>query len=829
MKKRLILTMAALMLTTATIFAVPAKPGLKKKVKQVDGSVIELTMHGDEHYSFYKDATGAPFQIVNGLAKKITPEEVTTKWTERKKANLNRGTVNSCRTNRIGEPSKSTTGKHKGLVILLEFKDVKFSVPDVKETYQRVFNESGYNEGGMAGSVRDYFLKQSYNQLTIDFDVVGPYSTESNLEKYGAPVIKDGEEIEHDKDAPRAMSEAVQHAISETSLNFADYDWDGDGVVDQVFIIFAGYSQAQDNSKDGVNKNSIWPHESHLMGWGYNLAGKDKDGNEVAINTYGCASELMDYEGTEMDGIGTACHEFSHCLGLPDMYDTDYSGGYGMATWDVMDSGSYLDDSRTPAGYTSYERWFSGWMEPKEIKGMTRIEGMKPLATDPVAYILYNEKNKNEYYLLENRQPVDFDGKLFGHGMLILHVDYNESAWTSNTVNTVADHQRVTIIPADNNFDFTEKGLKGDPWPGTAGNTQLTNYSTPAATLYNKNKDGQYLMSKSIDNITEDTDNNTISFVACRPELEIPVPSDGVEQEGSNSFSVKWQRVTGATGYEIELTTLNRASSDPAKALQNEFDFKDCYSEKDGYTDISSKLGDYGLPRWSGSKLYTSPNLLKMGTSTKTGWVKTDTWKVPQSTDMTVVMGANVVKDPVDGKISITYRNEGESVSTAGKQEASFTVTADGKQVFTFKDIRKDLFWLEINPTKQMYLNYLAIYDGIWTAEQLGINTESSSRRAGSEPETFTTTKNKYTFTDLDTSKRFVYRVRAVGEENTFSLWSEEKSFEFGTTGIEYLPVKVKETGSVRYFNLQGQEVNGTAKGLVIRKQGGETKKVMMK
>ncbi len=801
------------MLTTATIFAVPAKPGLKKKVKQVDGSVIELTMHGDEHYSFYKDATGAPFQIVNGLAKKITPEEVTTKWTERKKANLNRGTVNSRRTNRIGEPSKSTTGKHKGLVILLEFKDVKFSVPDVKETYQRVFNESGYNEGGMAGSVRDYFLKQSYNQLTIDFDVVGPYSTESNLDKYGAPVIKDGEEIEHDKDAPRAMSEAVQHAISETSLNFADYDWDGDGVVDQVFIIFAGYSQAQDNSKDGVNKNSIWPHESHLMGWGYNLAGKDKDGNEVAINTYGCASELMDYEGTEMDGIGTACHEFSHCLGLPDMYDTDYIGGYGMATWDVMDSGSYLDDSRTPAGYTSYERWFSGWMEPKEIKGMTRIEGMKPLATDPVAYILYNEKNKNEYYLLENRQPVDFDGKLFGHGMLILHVDYNESAWTSNTVNTVADHQRVTIIPADNNFDFTEKGLKGDP----------------AATLYNKNKDGQYLMSKSIDNITEDTDNNTISFVACRPELEIPVPSDGVEQEGSNSFSVKWQTVTGATGYEIELTTLNRASSDPAKALQNEFDFKDCYSEKDGYTDISSKLGDYGLPRWSGSKLYTSPNLLKMGTSTKTGWVKTDTWKVPQSTDMTVVMGANVVKDPVDGKISITYRNEGESVSTAGKQEASFTVTADGKQVFTFKDIRKDLFWLEINPTKQMYLNYLAIYDGIWTAEQLGINTESSSRRAGSEPETFTTTKNKYTFTDLDTSKRFVYRVRAVGEENTFSLWSEEKSFEFGTTGIGYLPVKVKETGSVRYFNLQGQEVNGTAKGLVIRKQGGETKKVMMK
>ena len=776
--------MAALVLMTVSMLAVPVKPGLKKKVKQADGSVIELTMYGDEHYSFYKDATGAPFQIVNGLAKKITPEEVTTTWTERKKANLNRGIVNSRRTNRIGEPSKSTTGTHKGLVILLEFNDVKFSVPDVKKTYQRVFNESGYNEGGMAGSVRDYFLKQSYKQLTIDFDVVGPYTAEYDLEHYGAPVMENGKEKKHDKNAQLAMSEAVQQAILEPSLNFADYDWDGDGVVDQVFIVFAGYSQAQ-----GADANCIWPHESNLKGWGYNLAGKDNNGNDVAIGTYGCASELMGSEGTEMDGIGTACHEFSHCLGLPDMYDTDYSGGYGMSYWDVMDSGSYLDDSRTPSGYTSYERWFSGWMEPIEIKDMTRITDMKPLATDKEAYVLYNDAKeksiKGEYYLLENRQPVDFDAKLYGHGLMILHVDYNKSVWADNKVNDTPDHQRVTIIPADNNFEVSYKGLQGDPWPGRAGNTQLTNYSTPAATLFNKNVDGQLLMSKPIDNITEDTDNKTISFVACRPELEIPNPSDGVEQVGSNSFSVTWQKVTGAKSYEIELTTLNRASSDPADALQNEFDFQGCYSKTAGFTDISSKLSNYGLSGWSGSKLFTSPNLLKMGTSSVAGSLKSPTWEVPQSKDLTVVMGANVVNenDAVDGTITITYGNEGESVATAGKQSANFTVTADGKQVFTFKDVRKDLFFLEIKPTKQMYMNYLAVYDGVWTAEQLGLNTESTSRRAGSEPKIFTTTDNSYTFTNLDTSKRFLYRVRTVGEENTFSQWSAEKSFEFSTAG----------------------------------------------
>lgn len=818
MKKRLLLTMAALVLTSVTVLAVPSKPGLKKKVTLKDGSTIELTLRGDEHFSFYTDAANKAFLLKDGALISLTQEEVAQKWNANKQYRLELAGHNNRRAARAGKPSQVTTGNQRGLVILLEYPDRKFVTENPQPTFNRFFNEEGYNEGGMAGSVRDYFKKQSYNQLTIDFDVVGPFTTANDMEYYGKHYTDDSGYDQNDRHPAIMVREAIDAAEAD-GVDFSKYDWDQDGEVDQVFVIYAGYAEAQ-----GGDPETIWPHEWSLAG-----EGKRVQYDGVWINTYGCAAELRDNEGANMDGIGTACHEFSHCLGLPDMYDTNGQNNYGMSYWDVMDSGSYLDNSRTPAGYTSYERWFSRWMEPVEIKEMKRIEGMKPLATNPEAYILYNEQNKNEYYLLENRQPVDFDGKLYGHGLLILHIDYNESAWTSNKVNTVADHQRASIIPADDNFEWSPTGIQGDPWPGKTGNTQLTNYSTPAATLFNANSDDRKLMNKPIDNITEDTDNNTISFVACRPELEIPVPSDGVEQEGSNSFSVKWQKVTGATGYEIELTTLNRASSDPAKALQNEFDFKDCYSEKDGYTDISSKLGDYGLPRWSGSKLYTSPNLLKMGTSTKTGWVKTDTWKVPQSTDMTVVMGANVVKDPVDGKISITYGNEGESVSTAGKQEASFTVTADGKQVFTFKDIRKDLFWLEINPTKQMYLNYLAIYDGIWTAEQLGINTESSSRRAGSEPETFTTTKNKYTFTDLDTSKRFVYRVRAVGEENTFSLWSEEKSFEFGTTGIGYLPVKVKETGSVRYFNLQGQEVNGTAKGLIIRKQGGETKKVMMK
>jgi hypothetical protein len=223
MKKRLIMAVATLMLTELTIQAVPAKPGVKKTVKQADGSTIELTLHGDEHYSFYKDAAGAPFQILNGIAKRITPEEVTNTWTARKKANLNRATGSKRRAKRVGDASASTTGTHKGLVILLQFKDVPFQNPStVKELYKRVFNEPGYSEDGMAGSVRDYFLKQSYNQLTINFDVVGPYTSDFNLERYGMPTKKDDGTVDrHDKDATLAIKEAVQHAIQEPSLDFS--------------------------------------------------------------------------------------------------------------------------------------------------------------------------------------------------------------------------------------------------------------------------------------------------------------------------------------------------------------------------------------------------------------------------------------------------------------------------------------------------------------------------------------------------------------------------------------------------------------------------------
>jgi len=821
MKKRLLLTMTTLMLGVATMMAVPAKPGVKKTVKLSDGSTVELTLKGDEHYSYYTDEKGTPCQVVNGRLVKMTPREVTDTWTKRKQTRMDKMNASASRRGmrRAGESSKTTTGTQNGLVILMQFPDVEFVTANPKATFTDFFNKTGFNKDGMAGSVQDYFKEQSYGQLTINFDVVGPFTTSKNMEYYGKPKMdENGKKTDNDTHPALMVAEAVDSAYKD-GVDFSKYDWDGDGEVDQVFVIYAGYAEAQ-----GADKNTIWPHE-----WVLAAESATKKYNGVTINTYGCASELASNKGTTMDGIGTACHEFSHCLGLPDFYDTTEEGAnWGMGYWDIMCAGSYNDSSRTPAGYTSYEHWFSGWLEPTELKTETAIKDMKALAKTPEAYILYNEKNKNEYYMLENRQPVGFDKGLYGHGLLILHVDYNESTWKSNTVNNIPGHERMTIIPADNEKVSSASSMAGDPWPGTSGSTYLGNFTTPAADLFNANTDGTKKMNKSISSITEDENAMTVSFVACRPEMDKPNVEEIKEEIGENSLTVTWPAISGAVGYELELTSTDKAPSTPAEALRMEVDFSKCYSKTAGFTDINSKLKDYGLSGWSGEKLFTSPQMLRIGTSSTTGQLITPNWEVPASTDITVVFGANIGNKESEVSVMIQYYSKGDKYYTNG-ETLKFKVTGEGKYVLTFKNIRAEGFRLTITPDNLTYLNYMAVYDGEWTAEQLGISnsTPAQAARRAVVVNNFTTTANSFTFENLVTSKRYVYRLRALGEDNTFSAWSDEKSFEFNTTGIQTISTSGDVNATARYYDLQGREVSGQTRGLIIRKQGNKTVKIL--
>ena len=788
MNIRSLLTIMVFWLAATSVQAIPAKPGTKKTIRQADGTVVELTLRGDEHFSFYTDATGAAFKLLPGnKLQPITAEQVSETWSKRRQARMNAATA---RTRGAGDPDNVTTGKHRGLIILMQFKDQKFVTPEPQKVFDRFFNETGYNENGMSGSVKDYFLAQSYNKLEIDFDVVGPYTAKDSMAYYGSHIMIDDYD-NADAHAEELIAEAAQQASAD--VDYSKYDWNEDSVVDQVFVIYAGYSEAQ-----GAAPETIWPHE-----WSLKYAGMDIKYNGVTLATYGCAAELMgngkDNTG-KLDGIGTACHEFSHCLGLMDMYDTESQTNYGMSYWDVMDSGSYLDNSCTPAGYTSYERWSCGWLEPTELKGdMTQIAGMKPLAESPECYVMYNDAYKNEYYLLENRQKVGFDAALPGHGLLVLHVDYDRITWLNNKVNTDRAHQRVTIIPADNEAVATAKSLAGDPFPGTSANTALAVYSTPAPTLYHANTDGSYYMNKAIDSITE-SDDSLISFVALRPEFTAPESVEAKEVEGQpSSFTITWPAVNNAVSYQVELDEPFTVS--PADAVVGEYDFAKTQTETVGTTDISQNLKDYGLDDWIGSNLFTTPNKLRIGTPSETGNIYTATLASPSSKKLTVVFGAGLVDNkPVGGTILLYHYDNGNSIYGDGYY---IDVNKDGYYLFNFYEVNYDRFYVFINPDAQMYLNYFAAYDDIWTKEELGLDEGSSAGKHYHNATIYDTDTNSITLSDLNTDRKYIYRVRAKSVDGFYSRWTTEQPFQFSPSGISSVQLAPQHAGKI--FDLQGR------------------------
>ena len=487
-------------------YAVPAKPGLQRTLNLTDGTTISAVLVGDEHGHYWLGTDGKAYQAVDGN----DTYSVINKENVRARAQARRTAANQRRAKRLAPRRVGTvgsyTGQKKGIIILVNFSDTKFQEANDNALYQRIANEVNFSEGDFKGSMRDYFYAQSEGQFELSFDVVGPYEVTFQHGYYGS---NDSEG--NDKFPATMVIEAVKKA--DADVNFADYDWDDDGEVDQVYVIYAGKGEA-----DGGASDTIWPHEWDLSAAAYYNDGEGPqtlDG--VKIDTYACGGELNG--SGAIAGIGTMCHEFSHCLGYPDFYDTDYSGGQGMGYWDLMDGGSYNGDGYQPAGYTSYERWVAGWKEPIELKNTTAVSGMKALQERGESYIIYNGGNSNEYFLLENRQLTGWDESLPAAGLLILHVDYNATVWEDNEPNDDPSHQRMTWIAADNKYEYvidqgtkyyTFDGMMTDPFPYGTVNA-FSKSTTPAAKLYNKNTNGTYYLDSSVEEITQNAD-GTVSF-----------------------------------------------------------------------------------------------------------------------------------------------------------------------------------------------------------------------------------------------------------------------------------------------------------------------------
>lgn len=504
MRKALLSVLLSMIIAGAQ--AVPAKRGIWRTLQLADGTQVYAELHGDEYMPYYKTANGKCFVLngQSGLYEPASLDEIQKTASEgRMASNADRLLRAAKRTVRKGA---RTTVQHKGIVILVEFSDVKFISEDAQALYNDVLNKDNYSSSlGFVGSVRDYFRDQSDGNLLLDFDVVGPVCMPNGYAYYGANTGIVGGDAHPDE-----MVETACRAIAD-KVNFADYDWDGDGEADQICILYAGHGEAS-----GGNANTIWPHESKLTRYGRNVTI-----NGTKIDTYACSCELNQY-GT-IDGIGTFCHEFSHCLGIPDMYDTSGKGNYGMYRWDIMSYGNYNGDSFIPSAYTSYERWIAGWIEPVELTDDTEISGMKPLEEGGTAYIIYNDDNLKEYYLLENRSKTRWDAAQAGEGLLVVHVDYDENVWQNNQVNSgSSNHQRLTVIAADNSYEANDEDAAGDVYP-YKGNNSLTNSTTPSATVYNRKSNGSYYMDKAITDITRNTD-GTISFTFTNNTAEEPHP-----------------------------------------------------------------------------------------------------------------------------------------------------------------------------------------------------------------------------------------------------------------------------------------------------------------
>lgn len=409
---------------------------------------------------------------------------------------------------------KKVTGKMKALVILVEFSDVSMTIEAPNLAFYLQLNQKGYNENGHIGSVHDYFYDQSYGQLDVEFDVAGPVTLPINMAYYGK-----NDAYGNDRHAGEMVCDACR--LVDDKVDFSKYDNDGDGYVDQVYVMYAGYDEAS----SGVS-NQIWAHKADL----YNREKYYADGegvmylDGVKVNKYACSSELEGSSGDVMWAIGTFCHEFSHCLGLMDVYDVSYKGGFGMQGFDLMASGSYCGPNvlgEVPCGYTAYERWYLGWLDFVELNNPASVKNMPSLGDAPVAYVMHNDNTPTEFFTLENRQAKGWYSYVINvpecHGMLITHVDYNAKSWSDNSINIVKSHQRMSLVPADNNYgklknnsgsyyyEMYVEDIKGDLFPGYYGITSFTDdsHSTHGGSLFNINKDGTRKLGKPITNITE--------------------------------------------------------------------------------------------------------------------------------------------------------------------------------------------------------------------------------------------------------------------------------------------------------------------------------------
>ena len=781
------------------LFAKPADRRVRS-VKQSDGTVLRVFQAGDEFFHYYCTEDGKPVvRVANGdfcyatisqqgelvSANALAHNKEERSMTELSMLsasvydNMEESLGNIARKRRAAstksvasneqfveygiKQSIKPLGEINVPVILVEFKDEKFSYS--KDVVEKNYNGSNFVglHGKGIGSVRDYFINQSDSLFRPNFVVLDIVTLSNNMEYYGGNDSR-GE----DKHPEEMIVEAC--AALDSKVDFSIFDNNNDGEVEFVYCIYAGYAESS-----GASENTVWPHQ-----WTLASTNKVMKLDGVAINTYAASAELAFTQETEgingpqLDGIGSCCHEFSHCLGLPDFYDTSgrtYSN-FGMDYWDLMDYGCYNNDGYVPIGYSAYERDFMGWRKLQTITDRGYYY-LKSLTSGGVGYKIINEANHSEYYILENRQAEGFDSYIFNSGMLVIHVDYSKSIWMDNEVNTNLARQRYTIIPADNkqlpkyranSIAEYYNSLRGDVWPGTSGNKELTDVSIPAAKVYT----GGY-MSKSIKNITHV--DGIVSFAFMMDKLDAPTLKDA-KNVSEHGFTAEWNAVKNASSYNVELFSVEDVADGNGDVKNLLFeDFLACNRSN---AEISQEINNYTLDKgWYGLNLWSEMGVLRIGTLNEYGELVTPYVKSPYNGAVKVSFIAKKYQS-FDGDVKLSVITEfldSEDVDcqvlTVGNEWTAYEITVPKRG----DDVCVVFSTEETDGGKPRVCIDDIVISQVTTERENLIGTYNT-------PNTY------YSFKELDAGK-YRYHVKALSEGLDSDFSEKQEVVVGGNTGID--------------------------------------------
>ncbi len=548
--KKILLSITFALMGIVSGFAAKAYSGIVT-VTQSDGTELNVRIYGDEHFNWLTTEDGVLLvkegnnyyiaetttsgtlkatSFIAHNANKRLPAEIKAI----KKQDLSRfrsyaikkaSPAKAMGTGNSGVKYFPHSGSPKALVILVEFSDTPFqsgekaknvfehflkgkaedNLPDGYEAYTGSYK----NENNLRnkGSVSDYFYDMSKGTYTPQFDVVGPYKLNHPSLYYG----------QGDKDNTQALvSDACKAADGD--VDFSEYDADGDGMVDLVYIIYAGYPASMSG-----NPNDIWPKSGTGDFGTYDGKKVSRFGVHAELN-FGL--ELNQKNGFLLSGIGLFCHEFSHTLGLPDLYptvDASKVDNQNPEMWDLMDGGEYTyNGGYCPTPYSPWEMDAMGWATPIELSDEKQTVTLKSYGKERVAYKIKGENN--EYLLLQNIQIGGWwtgVALVYKTGMLVWRIDYNnEDVNLFDNPNNTLDKPKVMIVPADGYVisdynhgdgkqwtdDQYKESLQGDPFPGATNKTELLsvelNNSTLEKPIYNIKEENEVITFDYLDNIS---------------------------------------------------------------------------------------------------------------------------------------------------------------------------------------------------------------------------------------------------------------------------------------------------------------------------------------